>query len=109
MRYAVAFICIQHNQLLLRKRTDQKMLQGLWELPGSDWYVDSLPELPDDIHEPYADVKHTFSHFHLITRVVQVSKIDYEYLNGAEIMCNIDDLDQLALSTLTKKLLNSMG
>jgi A/G-specific adenine glycosylase len=104
-RYAVAFICIKNNQLLLRKRTGQKMLQGLWELPGSDWYLDSLPELPDDILEPYVDVKHTFSHFHLITRVVQVSEVEVEYLNGGEIVCNIDDLDQLAFSTLTQKLL----
>ena len=106
-RYAVAFICINDNQMLLRKRTGQTMLQGLWELPGSDWYVDSLPELPEDIHEPYVDVKHTFSHFHLITRVVQVSEVNAEYLNGAELLCNIHDFNQLALSTLTKKLLQS--
>lgn len=104
-RYAVAFICIKDNQMLLRKRNDQKMLHGLWELPGSDWYKDSLPELPDDIQSSYVDVKHTFSHFHLITRVMQVSEVEPEYLNGAEILCNIQNLDQLALSTLTKKLI----
>lgn len=104
-RYATAFICINDNQILLRKRTNQKMLHGLWELPGSDWYSDSLPELPDDIQAPYTDVKHTFSHFHLITRVVKISKIDSEYLNGTEVPCNLMALDQLALSTLTKKML----
>lgn len=104
-RYAIAFIYIKDNNILLRKRTGEKMLHGLWELPGSDWYADSLSELPDDILEPYIDVKHTFSHFHLITRVVQASEIDPEHLNGAEVACNINELDQLALSTLTKKLL----
>lgn len=108
-RYAVAFICTNDNQILLRKRTGQKMLHGLWELPGSDWYVDSLPELPEGINEPYVDVKHTFSHFHLISRVVLASAIDSEYLNGSEILCNIHDFDQLALSTLTKKLLKSIS
>ncbi|MDP3641251.1 MAG: NUDIX domain-containing protein, partial [Alphaproteobacteria bacterium] len=107
-RYAVAFICTNDNQILLRKRTGKKMLHGLWELPGSDWYVDSLPELPEGINEPYVDVKHTFSHFHLISRVVLASEIDSEYLNGSEILCNIHDFDQLALSTLTKKLLKSI-
>ncbi len=108
-RYATAFICINDNQILLRKRTGEKMLHGLWELPGSDWYSDSLPELPDDMQAPYVDVKHTFSHFHLITRVVHASEIDSEYLNGTEITYNLTALDQLALSTLTKKLLKSIS
>lgn len=104
-RYAVAFVCLKNGQILLRKRTDQKMLHGLWELPGSDWYVDSLPELPDDIEGPYKDVKHTFSHFHLITRVLCVETVEPDYLNNSEVWCNILSLDELALSTLTKKLI----
>jgi A/G-specific adenine glycosylase len=106
-RYAVAFVCVNEGHILLRKRSAEKMLGGLWELPGSDWYADSLPELPDDIVEQFKDVKHTFSHFHLITRVIHVAVVDGEYLNGAEVLCDITALDQLALSTLTKKLLTS--
>lgn len=104
-RYAVAFICLNNGQILLRKRSAEKMLGGLWELPGSDWYKDSLPELPENIDGAFKDVKHTFSHFHLITRVFQVASVDLEYLNGTEVACDIKALDQLALSTLTKKLL----
>lgn len=108
-RYAVAFVFIQDNQILLRKRNHQKMLHGLWELPGSEWDTDSLPELPTDIMNPYIDVKHTFSHFHLVTRVIMVQKIDIEYLNKTEVLCDLDRLDTFALSTLTKKLLNKSG
>jgi A/G-specific adenine glycosylase len=106
-RFAVAFISIKNDQVLLRKRSQQKMLNGLWELPGSDWYTDSLPELPHDLSEPYRDTKHTFSHFHLITRVVTTSAIEAEYLNGSEVYCNLKDLSALALSTLTKKILKN--
>lgn len=104
-RYAVAFVCIKEGCVVLRKRKEQKMLQGLWELPGSDWYADSLPELPEGIVGEFVDIKHTFSHFHLITRVSRVSEIDCEYLNGSELSCNIETLNSLALSTLTRKLL----
>ncbi len=106
-RYAVAFACVSDGHILLRKRSAEKMLGGLWELPGSDWYADSLPELPHDIDTSYKDIKHTFSHFHLITRVVHVVSIEPEYLNGSEELCRISSLDQLALSTLTKKLLKT--
>lgn len=103
-RYAVSFRCVQNDHILLRKRSNQAMLSGLWELPGSDWYADSLAELPE-VAGVYRDVKHTFSHFHLITRVVTTSSIDAEFLNGMEVQHPISTLDQLALSTLTKKLL----
>lgn len=104
-RYAVAFVYINNDKIMLRKRSPEKMLGGLWELPGSDWYNDSLPELPDEIVGAYSDVKHTFSHFHLITRVVHVAVVEPEYLNGTEVLCDITSLDQLALSMLTKKLM----
>jgi A/G-specific adenine glycosylase len=106
-RFAVAFVCLNDGHILLRKRSAEKMLGGLWELPGSDWYTDSLPELPDDIGIAYKDVKHTFSHFHLITRVANVASVEPEHLNGEEVSWAISALDQLALSTLTKKLLKS--
>lgn len=103
-RYAIAFRCAQGENILLRKRSWQKMLHGLWELPGSEWSIDSLPELPKTTGS-YIDVKHTFSHFHLVTRVVVTQSIDTEYLNGTESLHPLESLDKLALSTLTKKLL----
>jgi A/G-specific adenine glycosylase len=103
-RYAVSFRCIQDDKILLRKRSHQRMLNGLWELPGSDWYADSLPELPE-VSGTYRDVKHTFSHFHLITRVITTPLIEDEFLDGSERFQPLTTLDQLALSTLTKKLL----
>lgn len=104
-RFAVAFICTKNRQILMRKRTDEKMLNNLWELPGSNWYADSLPELPE-LEMPYQDVKHTFSHFHLITRVFQTQVLDAEYVNEREVWVESDSLHELALSTLTKKLLS---
>lgn len=108
-RYAVAFISVKDHIVLMRKRSHQKMLHGLWELPGSEWDTDSLTELPLDLPYPYVDVKHTFSHFHLITRVFKSHKIESEYLNGTEVWCELNKLDTLALSNLTKKLLNKSG
>lgn len=104
-RLAVSFRYIQDDQILLRKRSHQRMLNGLWELPGSDWGTDCLPELPYT-SSPFIDVKHTFSHFHLITRVITTPLIDDEFLDGSECLHPLKSLDQLALSTLTKKLLN---
>lgn len=104
-RYALAILFIKDGSIQLRKRNDKKMLHGLWELPGTDWETDSLPELPEVPGENYIDVKHTFSHFHLVTRVCHYGGIDLECLDGTEIWVPIDTLDSLALSTLTKKLL----
>lgn len=108
-RYAVAFFCTNGERILLRKRTNQKLLSDLWELPGSNWSDDSLPELPDVSDAPYCDVKHTFSHFHLITRVIQCPEVEDEYTTGQEKWVAVEDLSTLALSTLTKKLLNGAG
>lgn len=109
IRYAVAFISIHNNQILLRKRNHQRMLHGLWELPGSEWDIDSLPELPTPNFGVYVDIKHTFSHFHLITRVQLSDTIPEAYLNKSEVLCNLNSLSQLALSTLTKKILMKAG
>ncbi len=103
-RLAVAYGCVRGDKVLLRQRTHHKMLNRLWELPGSNWEQDCLPELPEVLGGCF-DIKHTFSHFHLITRTVQSEQIDEEYLDDSEVWIQVCELDQIAISTLTKKML----
>lgn len=56
---------------LLQTRPDKGLLGGMLGLPGADWTTDpatTAPPAPADWRE-IGEVRHTFTHFHLILRV----------------------------------------
>jgi len=77
---------VRHGTLYLGRRTDgawlletrpeKGLLGGMLGWPGSDWidielpHPDSMPPAQGDWEEIEGEVRHTFTHFHLILRVV---------------------------------------
>lgn len=61
---------------LLETRPEKGLLGGMLGWPGSDWvdvslpHPDSTPPVPGDWEEIEGEVRHTFTHFHLILRVI---------------------------------------
>ena len=61
---------------LLETRPEKGLLGGMLGWPGSDWvdtslpHPDSTPPARGDWEEIESDVRHTFTHFHLILRVM---------------------------------------
>ncbi|HSG56834.1 MAG TPA: A/G-specific adenine glycosylase, partial [Paracoccaceae bacterium] len=61
---------------LLETRPDRGLLGGMLGWPGSEWigtdqpHPESPPPAPGDWEEVAGDVRHTFTHFHLILRVM---------------------------------------
>ena len=62
---------------LLERRPDKGLLGGMLGWPGGKWGAqagDSQPPLAADWHDPGAEVRHTFTHFHLRLRL-QVAEV----------------------------------
>ncbi len=59
--------------VLLERRPDKGLLGGMLGWPGTGWaeaYPDPAPPVPADWREAPGDVRHTFTHFHLILSVM---------------------------------------
>lgn len=58
--------------LLLERRPDKGLLGGMLGWPGSDWSEDPMPNPPFDADWQIlpGEVRHTFTHFHLILTVL---------------------------------------
>jgi len=75
VRAGQAFVAMQGDQVLLRKRAARGLLGGMMEVPSSGWSDDdwqnaragkkSREPLPGDWRRLPGDVRHTFTHFHL--------------------------------------------
>ena len=53
---------------LLETRPDKGLLGGMLGWPGTEWaetHAAATPPCPGDWHDPGAEVRHTFTHFHL--------------------------------------------
>ncbi|GGE56155.1 A/G-specific adenine glycosylase [Actibacterium pelagium] len=69
IRHGIAYVARREDGAwLLEQRPDKGLLGGMLGWPGSDWTeADPLPAPPieADWHDPNAEVRHTFTHFHL--------------------------------------------
>lgn len=111
-RYATAFYLETHNgKIWLQKRPETGLLAGMMEIPSSPWVEDT----PKDIscaESPFptlgwslcqGEVKHTFTHFHLIVSVWKAVTNEFPLKSGDWYLSK--DLKDLALPTLMKKIL----
>ncbi|MBV0913643.1 A/G-specific adenine glycosylase [Rhodobacteraceae bacterium ASV31] len=67
-RHGIAYIGRRADGAwLLERRPDKGLLGGMLGWPGSAWTdaPDPAPPLAADWHDPGAEVRHTFTHFHL--------------------------------------------
>jgi len=78
-RRGVAYVARRSDgAVLLETRPDNGLLGGMLGWPGSDWAEatpDHTPPCDGDWHDPGAQARHTFTHFHLILdiRIADVS------------------------------------
>lgn len=75
VRLGVAYVARRADgAVLLERRPDKGLLGGMLGWPGSDWaeaQADHAPPLEADWQDAGAEVRHTFTHFHLRLRVMR--------------------------------------
>lgn len=72
IRRGIAYVCKTKDGVFLERRPDKGLLGGMMGWPGSDWVEgDPTPAPPfkADWEKLSGDVRHTFTHFHLILQV----------------------------------------
>lgn len=73
-RRGIAYAALREDGAwLLERRPDRGLLGGMLGFPGSDWATvlpPSAPPLAADWHPLTPEVRHTFTHFHLILTVL---------------------------------------
>ena len=108
-RYGFAFWLVRcDGAILLRRRPEKGLLGGLMEVPGTDWKErhpdtderdDAAPVAIDWTTLP-GQVRHTFTHFHLVLTVL----VGRDPSGEAEgVWCLPDRLGEHALPTLMRK------
>ncbi|MDC0651624.1 A/G-specific adenine glycosylase [Alphaproteobacteria bacterium] len=98
----------QKKYFFLTKRPLNKILGGLYEVPGSEWSIEGWPVIPKHLKKKplLVDViKHKFSHFELKTKimVIHMKSKSLKKENGKWLTKK--DLSKIPISTLTKKIL----
>jgi A/G-specific adenine glycosylase len=75
VRLGVAYVARRADgAVLLEQRPDKGLLGGMLGWPGSDWaetLADHAPPLSADWRDAGAEVRHTFTHFHLRLKVMR--------------------------------------
>ena len=75
-RFGIAYVARRSDGAwLMERRPDKGLLGGMLSWPGSDWTTSPAPARPFDADwsETGVEVRHTFTHFHLILRVETAS------------------------------------
>ncbi|MEZ5824725.1 MAG: A/G-specific adenine glycosylase [Geminicoccaceae bacterium] len=107
--HATAWLARRNDgAILFRKRPDNGLLGGLIELPSSPWSEENglvAPDFGSDFHAMEGSVIHIFTHIHLDMRLMtgRCETFSEGFFQSP------DRLDELALPTLTKKLLRHGG
>ena len=79
IRHGIAWVAVDANRAILtERRPDRGLLGGMLAVPTTDWSEDPKAEQPPFAAEwkDIGEVRHTFTHFHLILRVHVASKAD---------------------------------
>ncbi len=109
LRHGIAFVVQREDgAVLLRRRPEKGLLGGMMEVPSGPWRED--PETAADPAPIAADwqplgvaVEHTFTHFHLVMRVMRARvRLDAEAPEDARFV-PLDRLGEEALPSLMRK------
>lgn len=112
------------GQVLMRRRIEKGLLGGMMEFPSTAWEMasdvpqeviaDLLNEMPSDItsdkYVPAANIKHSFTHFHLTLSPRVYRLADYEVKPSNEfVWIDPANFDEIALPTLMRKVARSVS
>ena len=70
LRRGTLWLGHQNGALLLERRPDRGLLGGMLGIPGDGWDGSGGPAPADAPWQEVGEVRHTFTHFHLILRVL---------------------------------------
>lgn len=104
VRRGVAYWIERDNKILLERRPARGLLGGMLCFPGSEW-VEAAGEIAGDAgdHLLPGEVRHTFTHFHLILRVSVRRAENSETDRPAGKWVPISELDQAGLPSVMRK------
>ncbi|MGY6548310.1 MAG: A/G-specific adenine glycosylase [Roseinatronobacter sp.] len=107
VRLGIAYLGLRADgSWLMERRPDRGLLGGMLGWPGTDWREDpptEAPPLPAEWHPVVAEVRHTFTHFHLrLSLRVAHLPITAPLPPGAEFIAR-DAFDPRALATVMRK------
>jgi A/G-specific adenine glycosylase len=106
VRYGTVFWAVTpQKRVLVRRRPERGLLGGMMEFPSSDWVEGG----EDNVARPFeadwrplaGDVRHTFTHFHLVLNILQAEVADDAGRCGQ--WWPLDALNDLALPTVMNK------
>jgi len=119
-RRGAAFWCVRKDgAVLIRKRAPKGLLGGMMEVPSTKWLPDAqgtvgeqrsttdlLKQAPVKAKwkKRVGEVRHTFTHFHLVLDLYEATIGQSERLEGEWV--RIDDLGDHALPTVMKKVID---
>lgn len=68
IRHGIAYLARREDGLwLIERRPEKGLLGGMFGWPGAEWgdSAQEMPPLPAQWQDPGAEIRHTFTHFHL--------------------------------------------
>lgn len=105
-RMGVAYVGVRSDgAVLLERRPDKGLLGGMLGWPNSDWGAEILP------HEPpvetnwvtlNTEVRHTFTHFHLIL-TVKTAKLGMDATSDVGVFVSPSEFNMMDLPTVMRK------
>lgn len=104
-RHGVAYLARRADGAwLLERRPDSGLLGGMLGWPGAPWGDTMLeaPPIPADWHDPGAEVRHTFTHFHL-RLALRVAEVPHGASPAAGQFISREDFRPSDLPTVMRK------
>jgi A/G-specific adenine glycosylase len=81
LRRGIVWLGHRDGALLLERRADKGLLGGMLGIPGDGWDGAGGPAPADAAWQEVGEVRHTFTHFHLVLRVL-VARLDGPVARG---------------------------
>ena len=106
------FILDKDYNFFVRKRKNSKILKGLYEIPSTSWQEEKDTETyllnanKKDIIVLKKIIKHEFSHFSLISKIIIIKKKNIHNFNLQGKWVTKESLEKLPISSLTRKIAN---
>ncbi len=108
-KYSIVIFYIYKNKyFFLRKRSLNKILGGMYEVPGTEWSSKSWPSTPTSINGTKVlcgILTYKFSHINLKTKVFKLNIKSKKLIKEKGIWINLLDLKDYPISGLTKKII----
>lgn len=104
----VQLYVFKKKYFFLKKRPINQLLGGLYEVPGSEWKLDTWPDFPKNYKENYLMpeiINYKFSHFELKVRIIIINLKVKSLKQKNGIWVSQEGLNKIPISNLTRKII----